>query len=207
MLGLRDTETSQLTFAEASNWLTESLSNPPVISHVQTRSQRPVKQVDSGRCGSCGRLSDRTSKNYLTIGKQCHNCGKSNHFSSCCPKKPRAETSNTGGTSSSGNCRGARLEGKGNDSHSSRPRVHMKPIVVGNMRTNQRRRPAPTISLQLCDRTGKTIATIQKTTQDGGAEDPLVVWMCCTHWFASLIVHLRLSHGIPINLSIGKRRK
>ena len=46
----------------------------------------------------------------------------------------------------------------------------MKRIVVGNVQTNRRRRPAPTISLQLCDPTGKVIANIPRTTPDGGAE-------------------------------------
>jgi hypothetical protein len=42
--------------------------------------------------------------------------------------------------------------------------------MVGNVQTNRRRRPVPTIPLQLCDLTGKVIATIPRATPDGGAE-------------------------------------
>jgi hypothetical protein len=74
MAGVRDTETKRKLLAlspfptaqqtinicrseESAKADEKSLSNPPAISHVQTRSHRQPRQTDGGRCGSCGRLA------------------------------------------------------------------------------------------------------------------------------------------------------
>ena len=111
MAGVRDTETKRKLLAlspfptvqqtinicrseESAKANEKSLSNPPAISHVQTRSHRQPRQTDGGRCGSCGRLAHRTGETSPAIGKQ---CGANNHFSPCCPKKPKVETPDSGG--------------------------------------------------------------------------------------------------------------
>ena len=46
----------------------------------------------------------------------------------------------------------------------------MKRIVVGNVQTSRRRRPAPTISIQFAHSSGQAFTTIEKVTPDGGVE-------------------------------------
>ena len=79
MAGVRDTETKRKLLAlspfptaqqtinicrseESAKANEKSLSNPPAISQVQTRSHRQPRQTDGGRCGSCGRLAHRTGE-------------------------------------------------------------------------------------------------------------------------------------------------
>jgi hypothetical protein len=79
MAGIRDSETRRKLLAlspfttlqhtinicrseEAAKANEKSLSNPPVISHMQTRHQGSAWQTDTSRCGSCGRLSHRVGE-------------------------------------------------------------------------------------------------------------------------------------------------
>ena len=43
-------------------------------------------------------------------------------------------------------------------------------VAVGNIQGSDRRRQAPTVELQVLDKTGKTTATVRNATPDGGAE-------------------------------------
>jgi hypothetical protein len=148
----------------------KSLSNLPAVSYVQTKDQRPFRPSETGRCGSCGRSTHCNGEPCPAIGKQFHNCGENNHFSPCCPKKPKSESTNGGGAKSGGGNQKGTHSGNKQGEHSDRSRVHMKRIFVGNVRAHRRHRPAPTIPVQLRDSTGKLLTTITKTIPDGGAE-------------------------------------
>ncbi len=50
----------------------------PMINAVSTR---------GNRCGNCG--LDHKSRNCSAMGKTCHSCGMSGHFSRCCKKKSK----------------------------------------------------------------------------------------------------------------------
>ncbi|KAI9551307.1 hypothetical protein GHT06_002507 [Daphnia sinensis] len=125
---------------EAAKANEKSLSNAPVISHMQTRHQGSVRQTDTSRCGSCGRLSHRAGETCPAMGKQCHLCGTNNHFSPCCPnsKKPKSEPADSGGASSSGGGSAGGGAGSSGGRHhdGSRSRAHMK-------REDARRPPSP----------------------------------------------------------------
>ena len=152
------------------------------------RGSPPFRQADTSSCGSCGRSAHRTGELCPAIGKQCHSCGDSNHFSLCCPKKSKSDateggTGNGGGASGGGAC-GSSHEGgipgfKPAD-YSSRSRVHMKRMIVGTVRARQRHRPAPTISLQFRD----LASCLPRSTilfPTTGLKPRSVVWMCYRH--------------------------
>ena len=148
MAGIRDTDTKRKLLAlslfptsqqainicrseESAKANEKSLSNPPAVSYVQTKSQRPFRPSETGRFGSCDRSTHRNGEPCPAFGKQCHKCGENNHFSPCCPKKPKAEATIGGGKQKgthSGNKQGE---------HSDQSRVHMKRIVVGNFRAHR----------------------------------------------------------------------
>jgi uncharacterized membrane protein YgcG len=156
MAGIRDSETRRKLLAlspfltlqhtinicrseEAAKANEKSLSNPQVISHMQTRHQGPARQPYTSRCGSCGRLSHRAGEPCPAVGKQCHTCGNNIHFSPCCPKKPKTEPSDGGGAGSSGgSAAGGGASSSGGNKHGGgRPWAHMKRIVVGNVQANR----------------------------------------------------------------------
>ncbi|KAI9560516.1 hypothetical protein GHT06_011451 [Daphnia sinensis] len=81
-----------------------------------------------------------------------------------------AEATTGDGASSGGSSKKGAQPGSKQVDHSDRSRVHMKRIVVGNVRAHRRHRPAPTIPLQLRDSTGQLLTTVKITIPGGGAE-------------------------------------
>ncbi|KZS02114.1 Uncharacterized protein APZ42_000982, partial [Daphnia magna] len=126
-----------------------SLSGPASVAKIQLKHQRQFRQSEVNKCGSCGRPTHHSDEPCPAIGKQCHNCGNENHFAPCCPMRSRSSAGHrAGGSGSSGGPGGS---GSSGGTGSNRSRVNMKRVVVGNVSTCRRRRPAPTIPMQICE--------------------------------------------------------
>ncbi|KZS06394.1 Uncharacterized protein APZ42_030178 [Daphnia magna] len=144
----------------------KSLSNQSAVHHVP-QGQRSNLPTSSTPCGSCGRNAHRPNETCPAVGKLCHNCGGSNHFSPRCPKPRKNASSNGGGNASNGDNGTA---GNAASSPGARPKGRIGRILVGSVNASRRWRRAPTVSLQILDTQGRQLTTIDDAIPDGGAE-------------------------------------
>ncbi|KZR98140.1 Uncharacterized protein APZ42_006574, partial [Daphnia magna] len=183
MAGIRDTETKRKLLAlspfpsaqqainvcrseEAARINEKSLSNQSAVHHVP-QGQRSNLPTSSTPCGSCGRNAHRPNEKCPAVGKLCHNCGGSNHFSPRCPKPRKNASSNGGGNASNGDNGTA---GNAASSPGARHKGRIGRILVGSVNASRRWRRAPTVSLQILDTQGRQLTTIDDAIPDGGAE-------------------------------------
>ncbi|KZS03640.1 Uncharacterized protein APZ42_033587, partial [Daphnia magna] len=162
MAGIRDTETKRKLLAlspfpsaqqainvcrseEAARINEKSLSNQSAVHHVH-QGQRSNLPTSPTPCGSCGRNAHRPNETCPAVGKLCHNCGGTNHFSPCCPKPRENASSNGGGDASNGDNGTA---GNAASSPGARHKGRIGRILVGE---------------------GCTLTTIDDAIPDGGAE-------------------------------------
>ncbi len=152
---------------EAARINEKSLSNQSAVHHVRQGQRGNLPTSSTPACGSCGRNTHRPSETCPAVGKSCHNCGGSNHFSPRCTKPRKNVSPNGVGDASNGD------NGTAHNASSSSGAPHkgkIGRILVGSVNASRRWRRAPTVSLRILDGQGRQCTTIDDAIPDGGAE-------------------------------------
>ncbi len=128
----------------------KSLSNQSAVHHVRQGQRGNLPTSSTPACGSYGRNAQRPSESCPALGKTCHNCGGFINFSPRCPK-PRKNVSPTGGGDASNGDNGTAQNAA--SSSGAQHKGKLGRILVRSVNASRRWRHAPTVSLQILDRT------------------------------------------------------
>ncbi|XP_046438430.1 uncharacterized protein LOC124189960 [Daphnia pulex] len=110
-----------------------------------------VDNRSSNECGACGRSAHVNGATCPAMGRNCHACGKPDHFSPRCPNRDKGKFGANGGMGG-----GAKSK--------------MAHITIGNVQDTHRRRCSPTIVLNVICDDGSVGAQISDVIPDPGAE-------------------------------------
>jgi len=173
LAGSRDAEAKQKLFAmksfptlqqavdmcrseESARQNVRELDGQAAVSRVpvyQKRRDKVAAPNKGPKCSTCGRKLHGKDETCIAVDKVCRSCNATGHLAVCCPN-PKATVSAVGGGTPA----------------TSSGTAFLGSVAVRNVQGSIRRRQAPTIELQVLDAAGKTTATVQHATPDGGAE-------------------------------------